>query len=349
MATFRERTAALVRVACVLAAVPVYGALAGGSGAGAAPEAAGYTPMTDPLEHAFTVSVPSGWRSQAGLARRAALQINPYVRSLSPDKMTYLLLGEPTLPSFVPPSPMRNAIGYTEGKLFNGGLGGLQMVLRYLPGTEFARFYGETALGGLCPGLHFVSAQNRPDLAQKAAREWPTPVPSREDGGEARFTCTHHGQKMDVRVDAATRIDQNNVEWNVILLDGMMAPANQGDAAATTLEHVLDSIQFSAAWMQKQERLDAQAAAAINANMQEYFRQERSFMTELNAEDTSFDAMDAIVSGYANYRDPATGNTYTLGSGNSWFIDESTGRIVGTPTGMSPEWGAGYVPLQRGP
>jgi hypothetical protein len=348
MAMSRERSVRVLGAACLLAVVPVSVSFALLAGQAAAPAVSGYTSVTDPLEHAFTVSVPAGWQSQAGMARRAALQIDPYVRSLSPDKMTYLLIGDPTLVSFVPPSPMRNTIGLTEGKLFNGGLGGVTMVLRYLPGTEFARLYGQTALGGLCPGLQLAGTQNRPDLAQKAESEWPTPVPSREDGGEARFTCTHHGQKMEAVVDAATRIDNTGVTWNVILLDGMIAPAASASAAASTLEHVFDSIQFSPAWMQMQERLDAQAAAAINANMQQYFRQERSFMTQLNAEDTAFDSMDAIINGYGNYRDPQTGQTYSLGSGESWFIDESTGRIVGSPNGTAPEWG-GYVPLQRAP
>jgi len=128
------------------------------SGISQSPLVSGYTALTDPLERAFTVEVPVGWRSVGGLARRSALQINPFVRSLSPDKMTYLLLGEPTLPSYVPPTQLRNAIGYREGKLFDSGLGGLSMVLHYMPGTEFARLYGQTALSGLCPGLKFVSS-----------------------------------------------------------------------------------------------------------------------------------------------------------------------------------------------
>src|SRR3984885_6355837 len=116
----------------------------------------GYVRLTDPLEQAFSLDVPAGWRSEAGLARRAALQINPYVRSLSPDKMTYLMLGEPTLPSFGPPSQMGNVIGHPEGTLYDAGLGGLTLVLRYLPGAQFARVYGQTALQSLCPSLKFA-------------------------------------------------------------------------------------------------------------------------------------------------------------------------------------------------
>jgi hypothetical protein len=81
-------------------------------------------------------------RRRPAIARRSALQINPFLRSLSPDKMTYLLIGEPVLRSYVPPTPLRNTLGYREGKLFDSGLGGLSMVLHFMRGTEFAQAYG---------------------------------------------------------------------------------------------------------------------------------------------------------------------------------------------------------------
>src|SRR5450631_810146 len=127
------------------------GPLAAQSAPGGSSPVSAYTRLTDPLEQAFSLDVPAGWRSEGGLARRAALQINPYVRSLSPDKITYLILGEPTLPSFTPPSQMGNAIGHPEGTLYDAGLGGLALVLRYLPGAAFARAYGQTALQSVCP------------------------------------------------------------------------------------------------------------------------------------------------------------------------------------------------------
>jgi len=157
----------------------------------------GYVRLTDPLEQAFSLDVPAGWRSEGGLARRAALQINPYVRSLSADKMTYLMLGEPTLPSFTPPNQMGNAIGHPEGTLYDAGLGGLALVLRYLPGAEFARVYGQTALQSLCPSLKFATAQDRPDLAQKANVQWPTVIPSRSDGGETLLVCNSQSYCTD--------------------------------------------------------------------------------------------------------------------------------------------------------
>jgi len=300
----------------------------------------GYTHLTDPIEQSFTVDVPAGWSSAAGLARRSVLQINPYVRSLSPDKMTYLLIGEPTLPSFTPPSRMGNAIGYREGKLYDAGLGGLALVMRYLPGAEFARSYGQTMLKGLCPDLQFVGAQDRPDLARKAESLFPTVIPSRCDGGEARFTCTHNKQEMEVRVEAATRVTRDNVMWNVLLLQAVITPKGRLDQAEETLIHMGKSISFSPAWIQMQNNLSAQAAVAINRRMQEFFRQERKFIQNLNSVDENFSSMDEIISGFSTYHDERTGNDYSLSNTNpNKWIDDSTGRIISTPTNSQPGWG----------
>jgi hypothetical protein len=307
-----------------------------------------YVRLTDPLEQAFSLDVPAGWHSEGGLARRAALQINPYVRSLSADKMTYLMLGEPTLPSFTPPSQMGNAIGHREGTLYDAGLGGLALVLRYLPGAEFARVYGETALRSLCPPLKFTSAQGRPDLASKANAQWPTVIPSRSDGGEARFTCTHNKQVMEVRVEAATRITRDNIGWGVILLQAFIAPKGQGDKAEEILNHMAASVSFSPAWIQRQNRLSTESAIAINQRMQTIFRQERTFIEKLNSVDENFQSMDEIVSGFSSYRDDSTGNTYSLSNTNPFkWIDPSSGRIISTPTNSPPPWDPAYRPLSH--
>jgi hypothetical protein len=337
-----------IRTAIFLLLASIWGpaAVAGQSASNGSLSVSGYTRLTDPLEQAFSLDVPAGWRSESGLARRAALQINPYVRSLSSDKMTYLMLGEPTLPSFTPPSQMGNAIGHPEGTLYDIGLGGLALVLRYLPGAEFARVYGQTALQSVCPSLKFVAAQNRPDLASKANAQWPTVIPSRSDGGEARYTCTHNKQEMDVRVEAATRISRDNVGWGVILLQAFIAPKGQGDRAEEILNHMAASVTFSPAWIQKQNQLSADAAIAINQRMQAIFRQERAFIEKLNSVDENFESMDEIISGSSSYRDSSTGQTYSLSNTNPFkWIDPSSGRIISTPTNSAPPWAPAYRPL----
>jgi hypothetical protein len=307
----------------------------------------GYVHLTDPLEQAFTLDVPSGWRSEGGLARRSALQINPYVRSLSPDKMVYLMLGEPTLPGFSPPSQMGNAIGHPEGTLYDAGLGGLALVLHYLPGTEFARMYGQTVLESVCPSLEFISARERPDLARIANASWPTVIPSRSAGGEARFTCIHHQQEMEARVEAVTRTTTDNVMWGVILLQGFIAPRGQAEPAQGILDHMAGSVKFTQAWMEKQNHLSQQAAVAINQRMQQIFRQQQAFIQKLNAVDENFESMDELISGFSTYHD-AAGNSYSLSNANPHKWIDDSGRIISTPTNTKPLWASGYHPLAHG-
>jgi hypothetical protein len=306
----------------------------------------GYTRFTDPLERAFTLEVPAGWQSVGGLARRSALQINAFVRSMSPDKMTYILIGEPTLPSFVPPTPMRNSIGYREGKWFNSGLGGLSLVLHFMPGTEFARLYGQSALSGLCPGLKFAGSRERPDMTQNADKLVPAVAPSVSQGGEARFSCQHNEQPMEARIEAVTRATRDNIMWNVIFLKGFLAPASQADKAQEILDHMGATFAFDQAWMQKQSHLDEQAALAINRNMQEFFRQQQGVIRNLNSMDENFSAVDEIVSGYSTDHDAATGTDYKLSNTDPYkWKDNSSGRIFSTATDAPPAWGGNLTQL----
>ncbi|MBV9085247.1 MAG: hypothetical protein JOZ62_21430 [Acidobacteriaceae bacterium] len=305
-----------------------------------------YIRLTDPLEQAFAVEVPSGWRSEAGLARRSALQINPYVRSLSPDKMTYLMIGEPTLPAFTLPTQMGNAIGYGEGKFYDTGVGGLAMVSRYLPGVQFARLYAQTIIQGLCPGLKPTAEQSRPDLAQRAKSLWPSFIPSRADGGEVRFSCIHNKERMEGQVEAATLA--TDVGWYVMLLGAFITPQGQANKAEEILHHVGDTLKFTPAWIQRQNQLSQQAAVAINRRMQEIFRQQEGFMQRLNSVDQSFESMDELISGFSSYKDAATGTNYSLSNANPYkWKDPGTGRIISTPTNIRPLWAPSYQPLPR--
>ena len=313
--------------------------------AGAPISVSGYTIFTDPLEQSFTIEIPAGWRTVGGMARRSALQINAFVRAVSPDKMTYLLIGEPTLLSYVPPNPMRNTIGYREGKLFDSGVGGLTLVLHYMPGTEFARLYGQNTLSGLCTDLQFSGSRERPDMAQNADKLVPAAAPSQTTGGEAKFSCGHDGQDMEARIEAVTRVTRDNIMWNVVFLKGFIARAAEAGHAEEILSHVGSSFRFDPAWLQRQSNLDQQAAIAINRRMQEFFRQQEGVIKNLNSVDENFSSMDEIVSGYSTYHDAATGNDYKLSNSNPYKWSDNTGRIFSTPTNSPPPWGGNLTPL----
>jgi len=327
---------------------PTPGTAAGPNAGSHSPAVSGYMHITDPLEQAFGVDVPAGWRSEAGLARRSALQVNPYVRSLSPDKMTYLMIGEPDLPAYTPPSQMGNAIGLPEGSPTSSELGGQGMILHYMPGTEFARAYGETVLAGLCPSFKFSYVRERPDLARIGDTVSPTVIPSRSTGGEARFTCMHNKQEMEARVEAATRTTQDNLVWGATLLFALIAPKDQADKAEEILAGIGRSIKFSDAWIQKQNSLSREAGIAINRRMQEIFRQERSFIQKLNSVDENFSSMDELISGFSTYHDEKTGTDYSLSNANpNKWIDDTTGRMISSATNTKPLFASGYRLLPR--
>ena len=308
-----------------------------------------YTRLTDPIEQAFTIDVPSGWRSEGGLARLAIIQINPYVRTLSPDKMTYLMMGEPGMPSFAPPSEVGLKLGFREGTLYSPGLGQQVLIMHFLSGAELARRYGQTALGSVCPALKFVSSLERPEIAQKVNQAVPTVIPSRVSGGEARFTCTHNRQEMDASVVAVTRITRDNVGWAVIGLFAYITPKGQAERAQTLLQHIANSIHWSDAWVQKQSQLSRQAGEAIKQRIAGFERQQAAFIQKLNSVDQNFESMDELITGYSHYRDDRTGQDYYLNNlnPNKW-IDDS-GRITGTPDNNKPPWGSTDRPLKRLP
>jgi len=306
----------------------------------------GYTRMNDPIEQAFTVEVPSGWRSEAGLARLGLVHINPYVRALSPDKMTYLLFGEPTMPSFAPPTDIGMKLGIREGSLSSNGLDRV-LVWHYLSGIQFARTYGQMALGQLCRDLKFVSVQERPDLASTMDKLLPTVIPSRSSGGEAVFSCMHNRQEMTARVEAVTRTTQDGVLWGPLLVQGLIAPKSQSNVAQMALNHIGGSIQFSPAWNQKQNALTQQANQAINARVAQQERQQAAFIEKLNAVDQNFQDVDELITGNSHYKDPRTGQGYFLNNANPFKWKDDYGRIVGTQTNNPPPFGYNYQLLQH--
>ena len=306
-----------------------------------------YATFTDPEEHAFTMEVPAGWHTVGALARHGVLEISPFVRTLSPDRMTYLMIGEPTLLSYTPPSPVTQKLGYREGTLHNAGLGGVTMILHYLPGVQFARLYGQSALSGLCPQLRLTAAQERADFVAAADQLIPTVIPSVSSGGEATFSCRHGGQEMAARVDAVTRVTRDNQLWNVIFLRALLTPQSESAAAFEILKHMTATFHYDPSWVQQQNAASAAASAAINQRAQASLRTEQAVIAKLNATDDNFTQIDDIVSGYSTYRDNRTGNTYKLSNTNpgKWVADG--GRILSTPDGNPPPWTPNVHALTR--
>jgi hypothetical protein len=291
----------------------------------------------DPLEHAFTIEAPAGWRSVAGLARTGLVQINPYLRSLSPDKLTYLLFGDPTFPTFTVPSQMSTAIGLREGSVTSEGVGGRGEIRRYQPGVEFARFYGQIALGSLCAGLKPVSSHDRPDLARKIEQMDRNVIPTRYDAGEAEFACVHNRQEMSAYAAAVTWITRDQIGmWVVRGFAGFITPKDNASQAHGILQHMIDSLRWEEAWNQRQSELSRQAGQIVQGRIAEFERQQAAFNAKLNAMDQNFQEMDDIITGRSQYYDAQTGSRYELSNATPFKWVNEGGRVVGTATNVKP-------------
>jgi hypothetical protein len=238
-------------------------------------------------------------------------------------------------------------LGWREGSLHNGGLGGVTMLMRYVPGEQFAKLYGQTALAGLCPQMKFEGMQERRDFADATDKSIPTVIPSVSSGGEAVFTCRHGGNDMEARVDAVTRTDRNHVMWNVVFLRAYIAPRSQAAAAQDVLKRMTLSFHYDPQWVLRQNDISHQSAGAIQIQVQEAQRAERRVIDRLNATDENFTTIDDIVSGYSTYRDDQTGQTYKLSNTypGKWVGDG--GRILSTPDNNPPLWSPGARAMTR--
>ncbi|MCB0844369.1 MAG: hypothetical protein KDE26_14040, partial [Bacteroidetes bacterium] len=63
-----------------------------------------FATYTDPRENAFTVSLPSDWKTQVSLERPHG-QIRSCGVSVSPDGKSKVFFGDPTLPTYMAPNP----------------------------------------------------------------------------------------------------------------------------------------------------------------------------------------------------------------------------------------------------
>ena len=70
-----------------------------------------WTRYTDPVEHAFTIDVPQGWRVSGGTRRMSAVDIRLGVEAVSPDGLITLFYGDADVPIFTVPSDMLEMAG----------------------------------------------------------------------------------------------------------------------------------------------------------------------------------------------------------------------------------------------
>jgi len=104
-----------------------------------------YVRWTDPLENAFSMSVPQGWKALGGMYRKSALDTRPALTLLSPSGGVCIKMGSPEVGIFM--EPLYTAMGnMTSGSLPQHD--GTQLEIRpYQPGRNLRVITSRSTLG----------------------------------------------------------------------------------------------------------------------------------------------------------------------------------------------------------
>jgi hypothetical protein len=303
----------------------------------------GWTRFVDPHEHAFAMDVPAGWNVLGGMLRHTAVDPGFYMRVLSPDRRTYLMIGDPDVTVFA--TPIVSIYGQRQPE--HGA------VLNYLPGPAFARAYLARAIPALCGAVNITGQRERPDLANGPwARFNPQ---ARHDGGEVTFTCIHGNTQARGIIAASTYIlnlpgASGGVLWSVDFLAGIIAPPEEYAAAETRLTHMVASTRLDPEWARAQQAMTQRAAHEIDVSTQNLIAASERNMAAARARqnqfDQQFEAFDRIITGTSPYADSA-GNVYQMDNTQLYHWAGPGGRTTTTNGPAAP--GLGWQPLHEVP
>ena len=160
---------------------------------------------TDPVEHAFAIDIPAGWKVSGGSRRMNALEIRVGVTAVSPDGSVTLFYGDLDVPVYTPPTQMLAMAGLREGMIYSPGQGVQMRIKRYLNGQAYANEWGAERVGRGCTGVTRSSSKPRPDSSQAIDMAYAQGgVRTSILAGEASYACMLKGAAATGYVFAAT-------------------------------------------------------------------------------------------------------------------------------------------------
>jgi hypothetical protein len=314
-------------------------------GAGAAQASPGvqYTKFRDPIEGAFTLDVPAGWKVEGGMKRHSTLDVRPAVYATSPDGGTLIRLGDWDLGTFTEPNQALAMAGMREGGTYSPGYGNVWQIRRYMPGPQFAQEY--------------VAKLARDTQAGNAQVKTVKPLPEyskqqnmgaaiiRTMAGEADFNCVRSGRESaGVVVVATTATSMTGgapgAIWYVSFLEALVAPADQVSAAQQIARHMTETFQMDLQWQAQQSKttmrtseIVRETGEAINKIIIDTDR------TRQRAIDQSHRNFDDYIRGVVRLRNPDTGDELEGEAGKKYYykvpnVDRPVGTerpIVGDP------------------
>jgi hypothetical protein len=329
-----------------------------------------WTTWQDPREHAFSVSVPQGWTTEGGTFREASGSVNFFFTTLSPNKDTFVLVGNPTFLTFTQPSQMSRSFGWEEGT---------HGVLHYMRSPEFNDMYLNKVGSTLYDNVTIGKGQELEKLSEQLTQQ-----ANQVYGGAATvsygvtaFKCTVKATGMACNgmiLSTTTRTvspaaGEPVVGWYadldlIVTKAGDTKAATRIETATAIFGHLMQTFRTDPTWEAKREQqsrdqISAQGRETL-ANIAAVGERSRQIAANSSA------ALDAIMgrnnshvaagneqqSAFINYIGDRTnvsddnGHTDNVGSGyNNYYRNDRTGTILGTDSAYSP--GVDFTPMKE--
>ena len=314
---------------------------------GSDPSTLSLTEVNDPVEGAFTVQLPEGWRHELGLTRPGG-QIRPCIFAQSPDRETTLFWGDAKLPTFMLPN---RQYGMRTGMNLGNNM---MQVQPFMPAEAFFRDYVQKNYGQL-PGFRLNSAQAHPAFQRWLEREAAKYGFSQAQitSVKVNFEFEDEGQMVQAQINGTTfGLEQ---VWMADVA-GFICTGDTSGVEKLLLK-VMASKVTNQQWQQQenarnQERARQSAAAhqqrmasrqaAFNAHqrmMQDRYAaadaQHQSWMSNQAAQDRQHSQFIDMI------RDEETvTNGYQTGKVeagyNQYYVNPNTGEYVGTNAYQNP-------------
>jgi len=316
---------------------------AGNAGSTAASAlASSWTAFQDPVEHAFSLQVPVGWKITGGLYRFGPLDPRAMVDMVSPNGKTDIRFGDYHVPPYATLSATMRQLGWGEGHAYSPRNMAQQIVANYRPGWVFADLYGQGRFSSSCTRLILKSMRKADPVHQSGPHMTTT-------AGEVVYTCESPGGPQMAYVFAETQLTEIEGigNWGVPWLYSFITPGDQAGDAMKTALHALASFAVNPQWEYRQFQINGEANQVI---MQDFERNMAAIHADYERRSAAFESQseswDRIIRGVDLTTDPVDGTKreVAMGTGGAHWIN-GVGNIITSPA----QPGADYRKLNTVP
>jgi len=309
----------------------------------------------DPIERAFSLDVPQGWKIEGGTFRRAPVDIIHTFLAQNPNKTIQIQFNDSRIPIFALPTPILTMSGFIEGTWYSPGYGIQMLVKRYKPGRFFLIEYLQTNFAPNLFNFEIVSQKDRPDVVNAFNRIYAQfmglGISFTLHSGEVAF-CFFLDQEPFVGYGlAVTQIVQSmgmqGGNWSVPILFLYTCPASQVELVRKIAEHMFKSIKMNPQWVASQQQIAINVSQIVSQTNQEICRIiNDSYWNRQKIMDKIYRKFSNAILGQTDVIDPETGETWKVEAGHNYYWRKSyTNEIVGTKIYERPD--IDFTPLKE--